>query len=34
MLVGAAVLIPFILAYTTYAYWVFWGKVDPETGYH
>lgn len=34
MLVGASVLIPIILAYTTYAYWVFRGKVDPESGYH
>ena len=34
MLVGAAVLIPVILAYTAYAYWVFRGKVDPEAGYH
>jgi len=33
MLVGAAVLIPLILAYTSYAYWVFRGKVDAE-GYH
>jgi cytochrome d ubiquinol oxidase subunit II len=28
------VLIPIILAYTGYAYWVFRGKVDPEEGYH
>ncbi|HEV7436388.1 MAG TPA: cytochrome d ubiquinol oxidase subunit II, partial [Pseudorhizobium sp.] len=34
LLVGAAVLVPLILAYTTYAYWVFRGKVDPEEGYH
>ncbi len=34
MLVGAAVLIPVILAYTAYAYWVFRGKVDADTGYH
>jgi cytochrome bd ubiquinol oxidase subunit II len=34
LLVGAAVLIPIILAYTGYAYWVFRGKVDPEEGYH
>jgi len=34
LLVGAAVLIPIILAYTAYAYWVFRGKVDPEEGYH
>ncbi|WP_188907748.1 cytochrome d ubiquinol oxidase subunit II [Aureimonas endophytica] len=33
MLVGAAVLIPVILAYTAYAYWVFRGKVGAE-GYH
>ena len=34
MLVGAAVLIPVILIYTGYAYWVFRGKIDPEAGYH
>lgn len=34
LLVGAAVLIPIILVYTGYAYWVFRGKVDPEEGYH
>jgi cytochrome d ubiquinol oxidase subunit II len=34
LLVGAVVLIPTILAYTGYAYWVFRGKVDPEHGYH
>ena len=34
LLIGAAVLIPIILAYTGYAYWVFRGKVDPSEGYH
>jgi cytochrome d ubiquinol oxidase subunit II len=34
LLVGASVLIPVILAYTGYAYWVFRGKIDPEEGYH
>ena len=34
LLVGAAFLVPIILAYTAYAYWVFRGKVDPEEGYH
>lgn len=34
LLVGAVVLIPLILAYTAYAYWVFRGKVDPQAGYH
>lgn len=33
MLVGAAVLVPVILAYTVWAYWVFRGKVGTE-GYH
>jgi cytochrome d ubiquinol oxidase subunit II len=33
MLVGAAVLIPIILIYTGYAYWVFRGKVGHD-GYH
>jgi cytochrome bd ubiquinol oxidase subunit II len=34
MLVGVAVLIPLILGYTGWAYWVFRGKVRPEGGYH
>jgi cytochrome d ubiquinol oxidase subunit II len=34
MLVGVAVLIPLILAYTGWAYWVFRGKVHPGSGYH
>lgn len=34
MLVGALVLLPLILAYTAYAYWVFRGKLDPNKGYH
>ncbi|MBP2311794.1 cytochrome d ubiquinol oxidase subunit II [Azospirillum soli] len=33
MLVGASVLIPIILAYTAYSYWVFRGKTGHE-GYH
>ncbi|HMA48316.1 MAG TPA: cytochrome d ubiquinol oxidase subunit II [Magnetospirillaceae bacterium] len=33
MLIGAAILIPVILCYTAYGYWVFRGKVK-ETGYH
>jgi cytochrome d ubiquinol oxidase subunit II len=33
-LVGAVVLLPVILAYTGYAYWVFRGKVAPKAGYH
>jgi cytochrome bd ubiquinol oxidase subunit II len=33
MLVGAAVLVPVILAYTAWSYWVFRGKVGHE-GYH
>jgi len=34
LLVGASVLIPMILGYTAYSYWVFRGKVRPEDGYH
>ncbi|GGY49332.1 cytochrome d ubiquinol oxidase subunit II [Parvularcula lutaonensis] len=34
MFVGACILIPIILAYTGYAYWVFRGKMDPNEGYH
>ncbi len=34
MFIGACVLIPLILGYTAFAYWVFRGKVDPNEGYH
>jgi cytochrome d ubiquinol oxidase subunit II len=34
MFVGAVILVPIILAYTGYAYWVFRGKLDPDEGYH
>jgi len=34
MLAGVAVLIPLILAYTAWAYWVFRGKVKAGSGYH
>ncbi len=34
LLVGATVLLPIILAYTGYVYWVFRGKIDPDAGYH
>ena len=34
MLFGVAVLIPLILCYTAWAYWVFRGKVNHESGYH
>ena len=33
-LVGALILVPFIVVYTGYAYWVFRGKVRPGEGYH
>ncbi len=34
MLVGAVVLLPIILGYTGYVYWIFRGKIDPDAGYH
>lgn len=34
MLVGTAVILPAILAYTAWVYWVFRGKIDGESGYH
>ncbi|WP_376100231.1 cytochrome d ubiquinol oxidase subunit II [Roseomonas sp. CCTCC AB2023176] len=34
LLVGAAVLIPVILGYTGYVYWLFRAKVTPDSGYH
>lgn len=33
-LVGTVILVPIILTYTGYAYWVFRGKLDPNEGYH
>ncbi len=34
LLVGAVILLPVILGYTGYVYWVFRGKVDMNAGYH
>ena len=34
LLVGSAILIPMIIAYTAYSYWVFRGKVNSEDQYH
>ena len=34
LLVGAMVLIPLILIYIGFAYWIFRGKIDPNEGYH
>ena len=34
LLVGTVILLPLILAYSGYAYWVFRGKTDPSEGYH
>jgi cytochrome d ubiquinol oxidase subunit II len=34
LLVGAALMIPLILGYMAFAYWVFRGKVDEAAGYH
>jgi cytochrome d ubiquinol oxidase subunit II len=34
LLAGAVVLIPMILTYTAYSYWVFRGKVRAQDGYH
>ena len=34
MLVGTAAILPLILGYTAWVYWVFRGKMTPETGYH
>jgi cytochrome d ubiquinol oxidase subunit II len=34
LLVGALLLIPLILGYTAWSYWVFRGKVDPKASYH
>ena len=34
MLVGAVVMLPLVIGYTAYSYWVFRGKLDPDAGYH
>ena len=34
MLPGVLVLVPMIIAYTAYSYWVFRGKIDGQHGYH
>lgn len=34
LLVGAAILLPVILGYTAYGYWIFRGKVRAGEGYH
>ena len=34
MLVGAVIALPLILAYTAWVYWVFRGKITPESSYH
>ena len=34
MLVGVAILLPVILGYTAWVYWVFRGKVSADAGYH
>ncbi len=34
ILVGVSILIPVILAYSAYAYWIFRGKIDVDAGYH
>ena len=34
MLIGALILLPIIIGYTAFTYWIFRGKVDPDAGYH
>jgi cytochrome d ubiquinol oxidase subunit II len=34
MLIGTLVLLPVILAYTAYVYWLFRGKIGPGQSYH
>jgi cytochrome d ubiquinol oxidase subunit II len=34
LLIGTLFLLPTILVYTAWSYWVFRGKVKPDTGYH
>jgi cytochrome d ubiquinol oxidase subunit II len=34
MLVGISILLPVILGYTAWVYWIFRGKVAADAGYH
>ena len=34
MMVGVSIMIPIILIYTAFAYYVFRGKVTADSGYH
>jgi cytochrome d ubiquinol oxidase subunit II len=34
MLVGVALLLPVVLTYTAYSYWIFRGKIGKDSGYH
>jgi cytochrome bd ubiquinol oxidase subunit II len=34
VLIGMAILMPFILGYTVFVYYTFRGKVRPDEGYH
>ena len=34
MLVGVSIILPVILGYTAWVYWLFRGKVTPDAGYH
>ncbi|CAN5134537.1 cytochrome d ubiquinol oxidase subunit II [soil metagenome] len=34
MLVGTSVILPMILAYSAWVYWIFRGKIDEDAGYH
>ena len=34
LLGGAAIMLPFILGYTAWVYWLFRGKIGEDAGYH
>ncbi len=34
LLTGAAIMLPLILGYTVWVYWLFRGKVSADAGYH
>jgi len=34
MLIGTVILLPIVLGYSAFVYWVFRGKVDDKAGYH
>ena len=34
LLIGAVIMLPIILGYTAYVFWIFRGKMSADAGYH